>query len=68
MTVGKYIEYLKTLDPGKGIWVRYDGSNDFAAGMRKPVVEGTVSKALSEYSKKWLDEDVEEGDYFIDVS
>jgi len=68
MTVGEYIEYLKKLDPRKGIWVRYDGSNDFAARMITPVVEGTVSKDLSEYSKKWLDEDVEEGDYFIDAS
>lgn len=68
MTVEEYIEYLKTLDPRKGIWVRYDGSNDFAAQMIKPVVEGNVNKDLAEYSKKWLDEEVEEGDYFIDAS
>lgn len=67
MTVGEYIEYLKKLNPEKGIWVRYDGSDNFAARMIKPVVEGIVSKDLCEYSKQWLDEDVEEGDYIINA-
>lgn len=41
MTVREYIEYLKTLDQDKGIWVAYD----FPCAMFEPKPDGVAEQA-----------------------
>lgn len=72
MTVREYIEYLKTLDQDKGIWVLYDGGNyedsGYAAGIFEPTVDkDTVLPPLAEYVNKWYNNNVKEGDYLISI-
>ena len=70
MTVREYIEYLKTLDQDRHIWVLYDGGNyedsGYAAGIFEPTVDkDTVKSPLAEYASKWYNGNVKEGDYLI---
>lgn len=70
MIVREYIEYLKTLDQDKGIWVLYDGGNyddsGYAAGIFEPTVDkDTAKQPLAEYANKWCNNNVKKGDYLI---
>ena len=58
MTVKEYIEYLKTLDQNKGIWVAYD----FPYSMFSPTYD---IQAGEEHVKEFGDIGVKEGDYII---
>ena len=72
MTVREYIEYLKTLDKDRRIWVLYDGGNyedsGYAAGIFEPTVDkDTVNQPLAEYANEWYNDNVKEGDYLISI-
>lgn len=72
MKVREYIEYLKTLDQDKGIWISYDGGNEeeygYTNGIFDPTVdEETIKAPLAEYVNEWFRKDVREGDYLISV-
>lgn len=72
MTVREYIEYLKSLDQDRRIWVLYDGGNyedsGYAAGIFEPTVDkDTVKQPLAEYANKWCNDNVKEGDYLISI-
>lgn len=58
MTVREYIEYLKTLDPEKGIWVAYD----FPCNMFPPTPDTVAGKS---HATIFSEEGVKEGDYVI---
>lgn len=64
MTVREYIEYLKTLDQDRGIWVAYD----FPCAMFKPIpderAEAIHVNTFGGGSTK-RDIGVKEGDYII---
>ena len=72
MTVREYIEYLKTLDQDKGIWISYDGANrgdcGYTNGIFKPKVDAhTIGHHFAKYAKKWYNDDVKVGDYLISI-
>jgi hypothetical protein len=60
MTVKEYIEYLKTLDPDKGIWVTYD----FPYAMFDPKPD---TLATERHVKLYGDIGVKLGDYVIEA-
>ena len=72
MTVREYIEYLKTIDQDKGIWISYDGANrsdcGYTNGIFEPTVdEDTVKQPLAKYANKWYNDNVKVGDYLISI-
>ena len=58
MTVKEFIEYLKTLDQTKGIWVAYD----FPCDMFEPKVDEVASEM---HVNIFGEDGVKEGDYII---
>ena len=58
MTVREYIEFLKTLDQDKGIWVAYD----FPCDMYEPKPD---ERAEAKHVWFYGDIGVKEGDYII---
>ena len=58
MTVREYIEYLKTLDQDRGIWVTYD----YPCAMFEPTPDETASEHHANFYG-YLG--VKEGDYII---
>lgn len=72
MTVRECIEYLKTLDQDKGIWISYDGNNRDDCGYTNGVFEPTVDKdtikpPFAKYANKWYNDNVKESDYLISI-
>lgn len=69
MTVREYIEYLKTLDQDRGIWISYDGLNcddvGYTNGIFKPTVDkDTVKLPLVEDANN---DELKVGDYLISI-
>lgn len=58
MKVKEYIEYLKTLDQERGIWVAYD----FPCSMFPPIPD---ERARAAHTEIFGTEGVKEGDYII---
>lgn len=72
MKVKELIAELQKLDQEKGIWISYDGGNyddnGFTNGIFNPIPDDRVKKSLAEYCKKnYYREEVNEGDYLINV-
>jgi len=64
MTVKEYIEFLKTLDQDKGIWVAYD----FPCAMYEPKPDDIAGDDHVRYfgsEGRYFDLGVKKGDYII---
>jgi len=64
MTVKEYIEFLKTLDQDKGIWVAYD----FPCAMYEPKPDDRAKAEHVRFygeNSQYLNIGVKEGDYII---
>lgn len=66
MTVKEYIEYLKTLDQDKGIWISYD----CACSVFPPIPDYQMNYENESYVTipSYKEAGVEEGDYIIDAT
>ena len=63
MTVREYIDYLKTLDQDKGIWVAYDFPCSIFEPTPDDVADDDYVRIFGEGSK--YDKGVKKGDYII---